>query len=188
VPAPPIDLDVISWLNHPGIPTLDGAMRALSSSPCLLALSCALGVYIYMRSPRRLVGVAVLIVAIGLSDATSARVLKPWIARVRPCNLHPPASLTLETCQRGLSFPSNHAANVAAAAVVAGWAAPLIAPWAAALAFLVGVSRVYLGQHWPTDVLAGWALGSLIAFLVIQLVRLRYSMGRLPPPPGRAQR
>jgi len=185
VPAPPIDFDLISWLNHPGNALLDPVMSSASSARLLIPLACALGLYILFRSPQKRTGVLVLCLAIGLSDITAARILKPWAQRIRPCNLTTPATQTLAECQKGLSFPSNHAANAAAAAGVASWAAPVIAPYCIALALLVGLSRVYLGQHWPTDVLAGWALGALIAFLCIQTARLRYALHRRPTPQGR---
>lgn len=68
-----------------------------------------------------------------------------------------------------LSFPSGHAANSAVVylslAVLASRAAPGRAPraylagCAALLVVAIGLSRIYLGVHWPTDVLAGWSLG-----------------------------
>ena len=72
---------------------------------------------------------------------------------------------------QGYSFPSGHATNAAA---LYGTIAMGIRrkPWTAGLLtliFLVGVSRFCLGVHYPTDVLAGWALGGAVAFFMTWL-------------------
>ena len=56
------------------------------------------------------------------------------------------------------------------------WAAPSAGPFVLAVVALVGVSRVYLGVHYPSDVVAGWVLGAAIASLLIFLARLRYAV------------
>ena len=73
-----------------------------------------------------------------------------------------------DVAAQGYSFPSGHSAG--AATVYGSAARCLRKKWVTALAFLlpllVGVSRVVVGAHFPTDVLVGWALGALVIFLV----------------------
>jgi membrane-associated phospholipid phosphatase len=98
-----------------------------------------------------------------LSAALNMR-LKLAFAQPRPYDLEPALGMAKES---SYGMPSGHAQ---ASAVFAGSAAPLFhAPWglifAIALPFLVGISRIYLGVHFPTDVLAGWAIGAAIVGL-----------------------
>ncbi len=112
-----------------------------------------------------------LLVAIGLSDLVSARVVKPLVGRDRPCCAEPAVRLLVSrTTSR--SFPSSHAANAGAAAAVvwaeAGWAAGLPV---LLLALTVSWSRVYVGVHYPLDVVAGLCLGLAVARIIILLRR-----------------
>jgi undecaprenyl-diphosphatase len=158
-----LDLALLHLLNRPGDPALDAVMAALSSRWLLLPLLGACALFIALRSRRRWPGALVLVAAVGLSDLAGARLLKPAFARVRPCAEVPPRAVAAFGCASGRSFPSNHAANAAAAAVVLAWSSPLWGIAGGALALLVGASRVYLGVHWPSDVLAGWLLGAALA-------------------------
>jgi undecaprenyl-diphosphatase len=171
----PVDLQLLRLMNREGPPGLDHLMAAASNRVLLLVLAGGFAVYLGLRSPHRWVAAALLLLAIGAADLVSVRVVKPAIERERPC--HTLASVRAPLgCGSGKSFPSAHAADTAAAATVVTWAAPALAPFALALVALVGASRVYLGVHYPSDVVAGWVLGAAIGAALIAIARLRYAV------------
>ena len=94
----------------------------------------------------------------------------------------------LVTTPSTASFPSGHATTSFAAAVVLAFALPALAPAFFVVAALVGLSRLYVGVHFPLDVLAGAALGAGVATALLLLARaLRRSRSQRTPglPTGR---
>jgi len=90
-------------------------------------------------------------------------VVKVGVGRQRPLiDEHPP----LARAPTKLSFPSAHATSSAAAATALGRVEPRARPYLFALAAAISVGRPYLGMHYPSDVLAGAALGLCIGALV----------------------
>lgn len=102
---------------------------------------------------------------IAISDQLSSNLLKDAFERVRPCGALPDVRL-LAGCSGSYAMPSSHAANSAAAALHFALFYRRLAIPLALVAFGVGYSRVYVGVHYPADVLVGFLVGAVAAFLV----------------------
>ncbi|MFJ9629309.1 phosphatase PAP2 family protein [Streptomyces sp. NPDC091280] len=114
--------------------------------------------------------------------------LKSVVRENRPCQKL--RVVTLEACPApgDWSFPSNHATIAAAAAVALFFVSRRLGAVAAVAALAMAVSRVWVGVHYPHDVVAGLLVGTLLAFGAMVLVRhrpnslvRRLSSGRLRP-------
>ena len=97
-------------------------------------------------------------------------VLKRVVDRDRPYVVLPEAEPLLRW-DVSASFPSGHAATSAAGAVILGYLLGRRAWGVAALAAAVAYSRVYIGVHYPLDVLVGAAIGAAVALVAVLLVR-----------------
>jgi len=173
--AAPVDLQLLRMVNGHGTPAFDAVMVAASNRFLLFGIALAAAIYLGVRSVHRWTAALLLLLAIATADLVSVRVVKPAVDRVRPC--HSLASVRAPSgCGSGKSFPSAHASDTAAAAAVVTWALPALAPFAAALAAVVGLSRVYLGVHYPSDVVAGWILGGAVGAVLVWLARLRHAV------------
>lgn len=97
------------------------------------------------------------LVVVLLADQTSSAFLKPWFERLRPCKVMEVHLLV--GCGAGYAFPSSHAANLFGQALFFGLLYKKWLPYALGFAFLVGVSRVFVGVHYPLDVIGGIIIG-----------------------------
>ena len=174
------DRSVQSWVADHRIGALDWFFEALSyaGSFGLVWLAIAIAISCFARSRRRLwiqVGVAILL-AEGISGA-----LKAWVERDRP-PLVDPAPEPLVELPSTHSFPSGHATVSFACATVLALAVPRLRIPLFLLAALISYSRVYVGVHYPFDVLAGAVLGVGIAIALRTLAAaLRRSAPRMRP-------
>jgi undecaprenyl-diphosphatase len=151
---------------------------------------------------RRKEGVLIVVglgLTILLSEAMSTMVLKELIDRVRPCHINEWVRLIEGYCPKSPAFPSSHATNIAAAITFLAFFFPRWLFVMIPLALLVGYSRVYLGVHYPLDVVGGWILGVLCGwalFIIFKTVvfprlgiKLRHAHATLeegkPPPKKR---
>ena len=94
--------------------------------------------------------------------------LKNAVARIRPYDLYPVIELLVEK-QTDFSFPSGHTCASFAAALVYLRMFPERKGWGfVILAVLIGFSRLYVGVHYPTDVLGGFFVGWLAGILALK--------------------
>lgn len=100
-----------------------------------------------------------LIPTIALSDQLSASIMKPLIGRLRPCHTLEDVHLLVK-CGKGKAFPSSHAANMAAVAMIFTYHYRRYWRGFVAFAGLIGFTRIYVGVHYPFDVLGGFVVGA----------------------------
>jgi undecaprenyl-diphosphatase len=141
-------------------------------------------ILIFAGGPKGRWAAFMMIPLIAASDQLCASVIKPLTERARPCqvlgSVHlwngsegwiTTPELITKSYKSSFSFPSNHAANMTSAMVFLGlvyrkWILPL-----AFLALAVSYSRVYVGVHWTSDVIAGIVIGALLASIAWKAFR-----------------
>ena len=172
-----LDRELRDWVVDHRLGVLNPFFEALSYAGSFgfiwLAIAVAISGFSWSR-PWLWTRVAV---AILISESISG-LLKEWIERDRP-PLADPDPAPLVDLPSTFSFPSGHATVSFACATTLALAVPRLTWPLFALATLISFSRVYVGVHYPFDVLAGAALGVAIA---IALRKLAAALRRSAPP------
>lgn len=169
-----IDLSVFYFFNHTlNTPALSRFFSMITDvNSWYITYVVLLGLLVVKGGKRGRIAVGLVLLIIIITDQTGANVIKNIFERLRPCNALADAVTPLG-CTGSYSFPSNHALNNFAAA---GFFATLYRAYRYPLyitAALIAISRVYLGLHYPSDIIAGAILGALFGWFVAWL-QLRY--------------
>ena len=173
-----IDADILIWINGHHEAWLDEVMWRVSQTKVWIPVYVLL-VGLIAKKFRNWKAVLLILagfgIAVGLSDFLCSGVLKPWVCRLRPT--HEPAldPLHLVYGYTGgrYGFCSSHAANTMAVGLLFSLlykdtrATVSLMTWVA----LISYSRMYLGVHYPTDIMAGLLVGALWSVLIFAALR-----------------
>lgn len=176
-----LDRDVFIWVVEHRAPPLDWLFVGLAAAGSGGLLWIGLAALLAYLAHRPVLATTMITAATVWSADLVTGVLKRIVDRDRPYAVLPEAEPLLRW-DVSASFPSGHAATSAAGAVILAY---LLGRWGwglAAVAAAVAYSRVYIGVHYPLDVLAGAAIGAAVALAAAALLR------RLRPTSGAPRR
>lgn len=163
------------WNN----PVLDAIIPYLRNPWTWAPLYLFLLVFMLMNFGRRgFIWCLFFLLTFALADFISASLVKPLFQRVRPCNNPYLAQVVhiIVPCGSGYSFPSSHASNHFALGVFGAISLEgrikRIWWWTMLWAFSVAYAQVYVGVHFPLDVLCGGLLGSSIGIFTGRLFKV----------------
>jgi membrane-associated phospholipid phosphatase len=175
-----VDGRIAVWLATHRVALLDDPAVWLGTIDKLgavwVALALLVGAAARLGVARTLALGALAFVATFTADSLSFLV-KDVTDRARPFEAHP--SIHPLYTVHSSSFPAGHASTAFAGAVLLAFVAPRVAPFVLALAAAIAVSRVYVGVHYPTDVLAGALIGAPVG-AVAAFVAHRSGLTRAP--------
>ncbi len=171
------DRPIWMWLVHHRTGFLTAVLTGITqvgSTVAMAVLAVVAVVILAVRARRR--GDAVLVAVVAIGAGALITISKPLVNRLRP-----PVEFRLVT-ETNQSFPSGHAlASAAIIGVLSGMFLPqlsdrrfriAVAMVAGLFMGLIGFSRMYLGVHWPTDVLGGWLIAGEWLVLCLTVRRL----------------
>jgi len=166
-----IDLAVFYFFNHSlSTPVLDKFFSIITSlNNWLITYVILLGLTWKYGGKRGKIAVVFTLIMIIITDQTGYRILKEYFARPRPCDFLTDV-ITPLGCTGTYSFPSNHALNNFAVATYFSFLFPKFRVVLFVIASLIAISRVYLGLHYPSDIIGGAIIGIIFGYIFSEIV------------------
>jgi len=166
-----IDLDILYFFNHTlSSKVLDSFFLLITDvKNWYLVYTALLGICFFKGGIKGKLAVAGVLLLIVFCDQFNHQIMKELFERLRPCNALGDI-ITPAGCNGTYSFPSNHAVNNFAAAAFFSLLYKNLKWMLFTTASLVSISRIYLGLHYPSDVLAGAFFGLISGYIFAQAV------------------
>ena len=166
-----IDYALFHFINYTiANPILNWLMPIITNENNIAVLLILFWLWLlFFNGKRGKIAAILLVLTVVFTDAIAAQVIKPWIGRIRPSHVMTENINLLVSKGGKYSFISNHAANTMSAAVILGYFYKKWMGIAITISIIVGFSRVYVGVHYPFDVLGGWIFGYTLAWGIISI-------------------
>lgn len=173
-----LDVTLFLWLNSFHNEFMDSVMLIITHRLTWIPFYVVLLIYLYKHvEQKKIIVIASIIVAVGLADFVTAGLMKPFFMRLRPCHNYELSAFihVAGKCGGNFGFASSHAANTFALFTALwmwlGWKnnwTKFTLVWA----LVVGYSRIYVGVHYPADILVGMLVGLCTAVFTYQITKM----------------
>jgi undecaprenyl-diphosphatase len=177
-----VDQHVLRWIVGHRVGPLNPVFKTITYGAVGGTIWVAAAAVLAWRTHRPIVPISVFAGSVVWGADGLANLLKAITNRPRPYAVMPHLHVLIARPSSG-SFPSQHATTTFAGATLLSFLWPKGSPVFLFAAVVIGFSRLYLGVHYPTDVLAGAAIGAAVAgigILVVTKTRLRERLLRAP--------
>lgn len=160
-----IDLALFYFINHNlANPFLDKFFPFITEvKHWYISYLILLGICFFKGGRIGKISALIAIMLIAVSDQLSSFVIKDLVSRIRPCIALIDVRI-LTGCTDSFSFPSSHAVNNFAISVYFARIFPKFKWILFVSAFLVAISRIYVGRHYPSDVIGGAVIGAAFGY------------------------
>ena len=164
------DKYLLLWVHKNHNTFLDYLMPALTSSYNWTIPIILLILFLGFRCGKKgRIALVIIVICLGTTDALCAQVLKPFFQRLRPSHLSIEGLNLLVGKGGKWSMPSNHAANIFALSTILSYFYERFKFPLYLFSVVIAISRVYVGVHYPSDILIGSFVGYLIGWTTISM-------------------